>query len=296
MNPTLGLLAAFGAFLSWGIGDFAIQRSARAVGSMAALFGITAFGAIVLFPFAAPHLSAVFHSAYLLGLLLLTVLVTLFAAVFEFEALKKGKIAVIEPIMCLELVVTVGISVVLLQEKVTTVQFLLMALIFSGILLTVIRHEPRHWWGWWRKKRRLERGVLLVLLGAFTMGITNVVTGRSSQETDPVTAIWFIHTSLALICLIWFIMNRNTHTVMREIRIHWRPVLAEGVFDNAAWLSYAAAVTYFPISITNALTEGYIVLASVLGIIFNKERVQKHQAMGMVITIISAIVLAAISG
>lgn len=296
MNPTLGLLAAFGAFLSWGIGDFAIQRSARAVGSMAALFGITALGAIVLFPFAAPHLPAVFHSIYLLGLLLLTVLITLFAAVFEFEALKKGKIAVIEPIMCLELVVTVGISIVLLKEKITTVQFLLMGLIFFGILLTVIRHEPRHWWDWWRKKRRLERGVLLALLAAITMGVTNVVTGRSSQETNPIAAIWFIHTNLALICLIWFIMNHNARTAMREIRIHWRPVLAESVFDNAAWLSYAAAVTYFPISITNALTEGYIVLASLLGIIFNREHVQTHQGIGMLLTIISAIVLAAIAG
>lgn len=294
-SSALGLIAAFVAFLAWGLGDFAIQRSVRAVGNMAALFAITAFGAVVLLPWAWPDIPTIFSNNRTLNIFLLAIGITLVTALLDFEALKRGKMAVIEPVMSTEVVITMAIGVVALREHISIAQLALVLAVFFGIVLTVVRHEPRHWWTWWRKARLIEQGVILAGLGAIAMSLTNVYTGLFSQATNAVTAIWFIHASLAAICLVWFVARRETAHAVRELRDNWKPVLAESVLDNSAWVAYAAAVTVLPISITIAITESYIVLASLLGIVFNREKVQRHQAVGMGLTLASAVVLAVVT-
>lgn len=291
----MGLFFAFIAFLAWGFGDFSIQRATRSIGTMPALFCIGAFGTVVLLPFAWNGLSLGIADGRIIGLIALTVLITLIAAVFDFEALKRGKISVIEPIMSFELIITVVIGVALLGETVSRTQFLLALTVFLGILLTALRREPRHWWVFWKRAHLLEPGVILTVLGAVAMSFTNIFTGLSSQRTSPVVAIWYIHTSLALICLLVFLWTKTSKKTAAEIRSHWRPALAESIFDNVAWLAYASAVTLLPISITIAITESYVALAAFLGIAWNRERLQQHQIVGMIIAIAAAIWLATIS-
>jgi hypothetical protein len=47
----MGTLFAFIALISWGIGDFLIQKGARRFGNWITLFYITALVSITLFPF-----------------------------------------------------------------------------------------------------------------------------------------------------------------------------------------------------------------------------------------------------
>jgi hypothetical protein len=51
MSADVGIGFAFVAMLAWGIGDFYIQKSARAIGDWGALFAVTFFGVVVLLPF-----------------------------------------------------------------------------------------------------------------------------------------------------------------------------------------------------------------------------------------------------
>lgn len=291
MTSTLGLLAAFIAFLSWGFGDFAIQRSVRRLGSFEALFFITALGAVVLFPFVRNDVSSVPASTWF-WLLLLTVFVTLVTAILEFEAFRVGKLSVIEPIMSFELVVTAAIGVAVLGERPTMLQGILGLAVFCGVALTVLHREPRRWWSFWKKQGILERGALLGMVGMVLMALTNVLTGLSSRETSPLFAIWFIHTGLAVVSFIILCIRKNLGDVFSRARVFWKLVLAESLLDNLAWIAYAAAVTVLPISITVAMTESYIALASLLGLVFNKERLERHQSAGMVLALAAAVMLA----
>lgn len=294
MTATLGIVAAFLAFLSWGIGDFAIQRSVRAVGTFAALFCITAFGSVILLPL-------VWNDLHILAtpqgrnIILLTVAVTLVTALVEFEAFRRGKLSVIEPIMSFELVVTAAIGIFVLGEEISPIQALLAFVVFVGIALTVVHHEPRRFWDFWNRRSGLERGVLLGAIGMFLMSATNIVTGLASQRTNPLLAIWGIHFGLAVITFVWMFIRGSLGTMVRQVRRAWKPVLAESIFDNAAWISFAFAVSVIPISITVAITESYIALAALLGIAFNKERLQRHQYIGMLLALGSAITLAVVS-
>src|SRR3989344_9211120 len=98
MIQALGILFALLALGSWGFGDFYIQRTARAIGTWKALFCIAAGGFIVFFPFAFRDLYLLRDEKNLLLLAFLSV-ITFLVALFNFEALKRGKIAVIEPLL-----------------------------------------------------------------------------------------------------------------------------------------------------------------------------------------------------
>src|SRR3989344_629822 len=170
--PAVGILFAFGALLAWTFGDFFIQRGTRTVGDWKTLFYIGALGGVALFPFVkgeiVPTLSDLPHAA----LLTLLFAVTLFAALFEFEALKQGKIAIIEPVFAIELPVTIGLAVVLWEESLTLVQMLLSAVVFIGIMLAVTAHHTHlHY-----HKRIFEKGFVLAGIGGIAMALTNFLT------------------------------------------------------------------------------------------------------------------------
>lgn len=290
MTPALGLLAAFVTFLSWGFGDFFIQRTSRQIGSLQALFFITALGAIVLSPFAAPSLAHVFRSTPIIRALLLAACSMFAASLANFEALRKGRIAVIEAIVSAELPIAAVIGIVLLGERVAGPQRWLIAAIFVGILLTVSRRTTVK-----ASRSRLEAGTFLAVISAIGLAVGSVATGLASHVSSPIVAIWFIHTSIAVILTLWFILRRQLLETIRGGLKAWRPTLAQSVLDNVAWVSYAAAVLVLPISLTVALTESYVALAAILGILVNRERFQRHQYTGIGLTIAAAIALAALS-
>ena len=296
MESIAGLLAAFIAFLAWGFGDYAIQRSVRAIGTIQALFFIGFLGFVGLMPFAWKDIPVLFHDGKGITILATTVVITMLYAVVLLKSFNVGKLSVIEPVMSFELPITIAIGILLLKETVSTIQIVLSCIIFAGLIITVIRREPRHWWQFLKKRKILERGVMLAILGAILSACTNVSTGVLSQESAPLAAIWGVHTSLAIICFFWMASRGEFFQTLAHAKKHWRPVLAESLLDNAAWIAFAYAVVLIPISITVAITESYIALGALLGILLNRERLQKHQYVGIAVTLVAAVILATISG
>ena len=129
----MGLLYAFVAILAWGLGDFLIQKSARKFGDWEALFFICLFGAVILAPFAYGALATL--SPFGWFILSLTSIVILIAALFDFEALRVGKISVIEPIYAMEIPVTVALATFLIGEHLRIEQFVLIATLLVGVYL-----------------------------------------------------------------------------------------------------------------------------------------------------------------
>lgn len=296
MSVEAGILAAFLAFLAWGFGDFAIQRSVRHVGAVPALFFIGIFGLVGLLPFVWNDLPLFFQQENLLTLLIITGVVTFAYAVFFFSSLGKGKISIIEPVMSFELPLTIAIGVLVVGEQLSAMQFALSIAIFLGLIFTIVHREPRHWWNvFFRKRTRLERGVLLAIVAVVLSAGANVFTGVLSQDSKPLLAIWGVNCIYSILCLGWMVSRKEVVASFQHARTYWRPIFLQGVLDNIAWVGFALAVQVIPISITIAITESYIALAALLGILINRERLQRHQYAGIVITLVAAIVLAAVS-
>lgn len=288
MTPALGILFAVLALMSWGVGDFLSQRSTRLVGTGKALFIIGSFSSIILLPFVYHEFITLSFSDYvLLGMLSLVVIL---GAAFDFEALRRGKMAVIEPIVGLELPLTVAISVLVIREEITLVQLLLTALIFGGISLVVVKKFSHTF-----SKRLFEKGALLALLAAIGTALTSIFIGLSSQEISPLMAVWFGHTALAVASAITLFVKGKHISFYKDFLKHPFTIGGQGVLDSSAWIAFALATTLIPISIASAVSGGYIVLAVLLGVILNREKLTHHQVIGISIVLVATTILTFVS-
>jgi drug/metabolite transporter (DMT)-like permease len=286
---TIGVLCALGALVSWGVGDFLIQRSARKFGDTIALFFITAFGAFILLPFVWNEIIATVSSPNSLLILLITSGIILFAALFDFEALRIGKISVIEPVYAFEVLITTTLASIVIQEKPNLFQFILIAGLLIGIFLVSTKsfHHLR--------SIHLEKGVLQAILATIGMGFVNFLFGVGARETNPLMINWFTSLFLAIVMLGYILFRSKWREVIGDWEKNKELITSVSFFDNLAWIFYAYGTTYIPIAITTTISEGYIAFAAALGLVFNKEKLQFHQYLGMVLAIGSVIVLSAIT-
>ncbi|MGC9610862.1 MAG: EamA family transporter [Minisyncoccia bacterium] len=288
---TLGTIFAFLALASWTFGDFFIQKSVRIVGDLKTLIYIGIIGVVGIFPFIAGELAPLFSNTTLLLLLTFTGAIIFFAAIFDFEALKRGKLAIVEPVLGMELPVTITLSVILWAERPSIIQFLLMASAFIGIILAItIHHTHLHY-----HKRIFEKGVLFAALGSIVMGLVNFMVGISSQETSPLMAIWFTNLIFTLCCFIYMAIRMDFGGVILDFTKNLKVTLTTSIFDNAAWIFFAFAASMIPISIATTISESYIAFVVLLGLLINKEKIRWHQFAGIIVATASIIILSAIT-
>lgn len=283
----MGIFFALLALFSWGIGDFLIQKSARKFGDWVALFYITAMGVLIVTPFIYKNVGAVLHSPGDLAILLTASGIILAASLFELEALRVGKISVVEPIFAAELLVTSLLAGFILRERLSLGQTALLALLVVGIMLIATRS--------WKDLRRihLERGVGLAVAATLGMGAVNFLFGVGARAISPLMINWFTDLFLVFISFFYLLSRRRMGEIRRDWISHKGLILGVGLADNAAWLAYSFSMLYLPIAMATGITESYIALAAALGLFFNKEKLGKHQWIGMVLVVAVVIVLAA---
>jgi drug/metabolite transporter (DMT)-like permease len=288
MTPSiLGILAAFGALAGWSFGDYFIQRSTRDVGDWKSLFYNGLFGLIILTPFVYKELPGLFSLERVSLLLLVLAAVTFIAAILEFEALREGKLSIIEPVLGTELLFTVALSVLFLKEHLSLVQIILILMAFLGIVLAVtkrLEHLKIH-------QRIFERGVLVALIGAAVMGSVNFLTGISAREASPLLALWAVEALLLFVCTLYLALKRQLPNIPKDLRQFPGAILGQGVLDNLAWVSFAYSMTLIPISVATTISESYIVFTAFLGIKLNGEKIRPHQKIGAILAIFGILAL-----
>lgn len=285
----MGVLWAFIAMASWGVGDFLIQRSARKLGDGIALFFICASATIFLFPFIVKELPYLLYVDGRFWLLLGASLVMLVAALLDFEALRLGKISVIEPIYALEVPVTVALSTFFLSEHLTALQSALVVSLVIGILFVSLRSLDL------LRKVRLERGSILALFAALGMGASNFLFGVGARHTSPLLINWFTSAFIAITIGGYILHKHQWGTLKKHWKTQKRLIVSVSIIDNLAWISYSASTLFIPIAIATGISESYIALAALLGLLWNKEVLKSHQKAGLALTVTSAIALGFLS-
>ena len=284
MGLEVSLLFAFAAMLSWGIGDFLIQKSTRKIGNVEALAFIGIIGTVFLLPFLISDFYLLFS---LPNLILLAVLgiITFIAALFDFEALKEGKLSIIDVIIELELPVTIFLGFVFFKDTLTLLQIFVISFIFLGIVLIATKSFS-HW------KVKWEKGLLMALVAAVGMGLINFLTAASSKTISPLMAVWFPWVIFSVLCL-FFIWRREGFSkfLKNGKKFKWL-VLFMGIFDTLAWIFYAFAVFDEEISIITAITESYPAIALFLGVLINREKIRWYQWLGAFIALLASFLLA----
>jgi len=282
----VSLIFAFLAMICWGIGDFFIQKSARKIGNVEALLFVGLIGLIGLFPFVFDSINQLFEWQNLLLIGFLGLL-TFVAGLLDFEALKEGKLSVIEVVLEVELPTTILLGLIFFGERLTGTQWAIISLIFIGILMMAIKKAHLK-----NLKAFLEKGVLIALIATVGMGAINFLTTAASRQISPLMAVWGPAFVFSIFCLIVIWRREGFKKTFSNLKRYKWLILAMGIFDTGAWLSYAFATFRGEIAIITAITESYPALGLLLGLWINKEKVDRHQYLGAALAIIASILLA----
>lgn len=284
----MGILFALIALLSWGVGDFLIQKSARKFGDWMALFFITGFASIALLPFVFKEFDVLTSlSPWALVVMVFSGLVMTVAAYFDFEALRVGKISIVEPIYAFEIPVSALFASAFIQEHLTWLQGSLIVLLLIGIYMVSVKSLYQS-----KFKRVLEKGVVLAVIATLLMGAANFVFGYGARLGSPILVNWFTSLIIALISFVYLVKNSQVKLVIAEIKNHTGLILGVGIADTLAWVAYAYGMLYLPIAVVTSISEGYIALAALLGLVITKEKIVFHQKFGIVVTVVAASLLA----
>ncbi|MBI4021022.1 MAG: DMT family transporter [Candidatus Aenigmarchaeota archaeon] len=283
-----GVVLALVAALSWGMGDFLLQRSTRKIGDWETLFIVALLGVVALTPFVAANVAALVIDPALLVLLAAGGFMVA-ASVLDFEALKKGKIAVVEPLFALEVPIAALLAFGIVSETLAWFHAVLIIFLLAGLFLVSVRthHLRRAAW--------LERGVLLAIIGSVFMGASAFLVGFSARLIDPLVTMWFINAITVAVALAYLFRHRSMGSLVADINRNRKLLLVVGVVDNLAWISFSFATSLIPIAIAIGLSESYIALAALLGLLVNGERLVHHQQVGIVLAFCATLVLAVVT-
>ena len=145
------------------------------------------------------------------------------------------------------------------------------------------------------RKVLLERGTILAFFGAVMMGAANFFMGWSARLSDPVMANFLSDVFIAVLTGLILIFTGRFRSTIRDIASNKSVLLQMSIADKAAWLAFAFAMSLAPIAIAVALSESYIIVAVLLGLFINREKLQFHQKIGLILAIASALTLAAVT-
>ncbi len=284
---TLPILFAFGAMLGWGIGDFLIQRTVRKIGAVGTLFWITLFSSFALLPF-------IFYDLSSLNLKQIIDLVFLglagFASGFvHMKALEIGKLSVVEIILSIELPLTILLGIIFFAERLNLIQVLLIILLFIGIILVSVDFTKVN------KKDFLEKGSLLALLTAGLVSFVNFLTATQAKEISPIMALWLPWLTCGFFAGGYILSKNKLQPFLKTCKINWKLILAMVIVDTGAWVFYVLAVAKEELSITVAITESFVVIALILGVIFNKEKINKIQYFGAGVAVTCSLIIGLVS-
>lgn len=287
---SLGILSAFMAMLFWGVGDFLMQKVIRKVGIFETLFAITFVGAVMIFPFVYKDFGEIFSWGDAFWVLSFSSIVLFIGAILDFMALKVGKLSIVEPIWSLEIVSTSVLAFLVLGESITLLQIFFITTLIAGLILVSVEDNKN-----FKSKDFLEKGAILALIAAITMGSANFLFGWSARLTDALTVNFFTCLSIATLSFLVLTYRGVFSKGFFELWKYKKVVLPMCILDNFAWIAFAKAMSLSSIAIVTALSESYIIIAVLLGIFLNKEKLRNHQKFGLITALVFAIILAYIS-
>jgi uncharacterized membrane protein len=123
------------------------------------------------------------------------------------------------------------------------------------------------------------------------MGVTNFFVGWGARETDPLVMNFFINTISVIGSGIFLVAKRKFSAPFRHLISYPKTVVPMMVLDNMAWIAFTYGLVLAPIGIAVALSESYIIIAVLLGIFVSREKLERHQYVGLILALTAAIIL-----
>lgn len=287
--PTV--LAGLGSALGYALHDFLMVRVVRATSVWTALTWAMSVGLVVLLPLALlvdglPSGEAEWRAvAFAAG-----------SGAFEvaglgalLRGLVTGNLSVVAPLACLAGGFA-ATAAIISGESLTATAYVGVVLAVVGGLLSSIERGPDHDGEEGevvRGRARATAGAGWALFSSFLFALT-LLLFAGADELAPLSmaAAGRVSTVAILVPLTWAISGLRLPSEFRA------RTLAAGAFDAGAFLLLAAAIALGPLAIASVTVTQSGTMAALLGFVALRERLNRLQIAGVVLTLIAVTLLA----
>ncbi len=164
MGYETGILFGILSMLGFGLSNAISQKLVRKAGEINAMVYQTLVTVIILFPVFFLYPLDFSFSLYYAGIALIVSLIGVIPFFAFYKALNIGKIGVVVPVSNSASLLTVALSMIFLNEVLTSVQMLAISAIILGVILISFRPSDL-------KKRNVAAGVPYALAASFFWGV-----------------------------------------------------------------------------------------------------------------------------
>ena len=199
-----------------------------------------------------------------------------------FKALDLGTVSKVTPVDKTSIVLTLILSSLFLNEKITTIKIISIALILLGTFLTIKKES---------KDSKENRWILYAILTAVFTSTTTVLSKIGIENTNT-TLITFLRTIVVLIILTTITLFKKKYKYIKDIKSRsWLFIILSGLSTSLSWLFYFKALALGEASIVFPIEKLSLVVSILISIIFLKEKVSKKQIIGIIIIVIGTSLL-----
>lgn len=199
-----------------------------------------------------------------------------------FKALDLRTVSKVTPVDKTSIVLTLILSSLFLNEKITTIKIISIVLILSGTFLTIKKES---------KDSKDNKWIIYAVLTAVFTSTTTVLS-KIGIESANTTHITFLRTIVVLIILTLIILFKKKYKSIKDIeKRSWLFIILSGLSTSLSWLFYFKALALGEASIVFPIEKLSLVVSILISIIFLKEKVNKKQIIGIIIIVIGTSLL-----
>lgn len=277
------------SYFTWGTGVFFEAIVARKLSSFSLViwgYIITTFILSFYAPFAIRELGGM-----TLGLLVLVLFLSFvgisFGTLLYYEALKITNRALVGAIASSFPAVTVILSVLFLNERISSQQEVAIVIIFLGLFLSLFDLTKI------KNKSFLNKGILFAFLTMFTWGLYFAFIKIPVKEIG-----WFWPNYITFLIFPLLYIYMRIRKIKLEIQVKNNvliPLIIATVLVRIAELSYNLGISKGLVTVVAPIAGANPTLFVILAFLFFKDPITKQQVLGMITTLIGIVLLSIFS-
>lgn len=198
-----------------------------------------------------------------------------------FKALDYGNVNEVTPVDKTSIVITLVLSSIFLNEKITILKIISCILIIVGTFLMANKSEHSNNKKW----------LLYAILTAIFTSVSAIISKIGLRDINP--SLGNFYRTIIVFILIWFyvIIKKKQKNIITIKRQTWIYLIISGFTTSLSWLFYFYALKNGEASMVFPIEKLSVVVSIGLSYIILKEKMTKKSIIGLILIIIGTLIL-----
>ncbi len=286
MDISTGIIFGIIAMLSWGTCDFFIVKAVRKSNVLKTVIWSQTIGLILYYIIFSLFFKLPILSPATITIILTTGLLSVIGFLSFCKGLQVGTVSIISPVSACWAVITVILSLVFLNETLTSIQSAGVILAISGTVLTSFKlHDLLK-----LKLKNHATGIEYAIISVFATGIYFVFISILVNELSWFLPIFFMKNAALFYLLTYSATAKKNISLPKDIT---SSIILIGTLEAIGFLAYGIGVNSEYTSIVAPISATFPMVTIILAKIFFKETLELNQKIG-IISILCGLVLLSI--